>query len=122
MKWPLVSRRAYEDMCEARDGCRLELLAQREMYQEALREAAKEREALTDRLVTLQRAGFQAPLPAPVGHPQPTRLPPKVLAAIAERMDPKGQAAQQTAQLAGLWLEADIPEREVVSRILQGAA
>lgn len=114
MKWPWVSRRAYDERGWHIAQLTADLTQQR-------KDAAAERSALLDKITSLQRQGFTAPAPLADAIPQPSRLPPKVEAAILARMDPTGSAARQTAQLAHAWLARGDTEDAVAALILQGA-
>lgn len=106
----IVSRRAYLDAMKRVETLEAELREERLRYT-----------ALVATVTAMQRQGFRQPDPTPQPVPQPPRLPAVVLAAITETMDPRGQAARQTAELAQLWLDNGDDPEAVAVKIRVGA-
>lgn len=106
----IVSRRIYQDTLRRIEALEADLRRERDRYT-----------SLVARMSEMQRQGFRLPDPAPADVPQPKRLPPLVLAAITEKMDPRGQAARQTAELAMTWLDQGDDPEVVAAKIRWGA-
>lgn len=105
-----VTRRAYDDAQATITRLLNALDTERGRYSQLVKDMA-----------AMQRQGFRAPDPALEVPPATPRLPPAVLAAITTTMNPRGEAARQTAELAQAWLEQGAPVETVCQRIRQGA-
>jgi hypothetical protein len=117
MKWPFVSRssldRALEQCASWRDAYLLERGAHC---------TTRDRLLLTvDKLTTLQRAGFTAAPVVPDAPVQTQILPPKVIAAIRQHMDPRGPAGRSTVDWARSQIAAGQSEDTVIGRIHAGS-
>lgn len=106
----IVGRRAYLDAMQRVATLERELREERTRYT-----------ALVEKVTAMQRQGFRQPDPAPTTIPQPPSLPGVVVQAITEKMDPRGQAARQTAAMARLWLDQGDDPEAVAAKIRVGA-
>lgn len=110
MKLPWVARLAVDLLQERVRDLETALATERDRY-----------DRLVAKMGEMQRAGFVAPAP-PLEAVAPKRvLTPRIEAAIADLMHPRGVHGRATAQRAREWLEAGEDEDQIIARIQAGA-
>lgn len=110
MRLPWVARLAVDLLQERVRSLESALAAERDRY-----------DRLVAKMGEMQRAGFVPPPPAVEAVAPKRPLTPKIEAAIADLMHPRGVHGRATAQRAREWLEAGADENEVLARIHAGA-
>lgn len=110
MQLPWVARVAVDLLTERVQALETALATERDRY-----------DRLVAKMGEMQRAGFVAPAPSPEPVPLKRPLTPRIEAAIADLMHPRGVHGRATAQRAKEWLEAGDEEGLIIARIQAGA-
>lgn len=106
MKWPWVSRHAFDAML-------VEHTAQRVEW-------GNERRELLNRIADYQRHGYRPPEPTPPPPPSLPGLPAQVVSAIQTYV-PSRRAQADQSRMARVWMAEGVDAEEITQRIQTGA-